>query len=453
MSPDDGVLAAEGPVAATGSGATSARQKRTNFRWLLAVFAFLMTLIAYLDRVNLAVATPAIMKELHFTKVQIGMLQSVFFVFYALFQVPSGTLTEFFGHRKIVSLSLAWWSIFTSLTALCYSFPVWMVVRALFGIGEAPVYPGLSAAFADWFPKRERGKAVSFMVAGAKFGPVLGIPLATLITLHWGWRAAFYSFGVAGVFVAAAYYLLLTAYPHESRFVNRAELEHIADGQPIIKDAKKVMPPWSDFFHSGQFWAIGAQFTTAVYINYVFLAWLPVYLLEAHHFSIKQMGIAAALPELAFALGNIFCGILSDYLIGKGMIGAKSRAWFGGMGLLLCCVGLYLTANAQGKWVTILYLSFALASLGSTMNASWTICSDVAGKFAGTVSGWMNFCGNLVGAAAPLITGWVVTRYGWQAAIVATAAAAIFGATLWVLVKPDVPLRHRYLEPASAPKA
>jgi ACS family glucarate transporter-like MFS transporter len=417
---------------------------------VLAVFAFLMTLIAYLDRVNLAVATPAIMRELHFTKVQIGMLQTVFFVCYALFQVPSGTIAEFFGHRKIVPLSLGLWSLFTCLTTLCRSFPAWVVVRALFGIGEAPVYPGLSAAFADWFPKRERGKAVAFMVGGAKFGPVLGIPLATLLMIHWGWRASFYAFGIVGIVVAFAYYTLLTTYPYESKFVNQAELAQIADGQQIVKNAKKVMPPWSDFFHSGQFWAIGAQFTTAVYINYVFLAWLPVYLLEAHHFSISQMGLFAGLPELGFALGNIFCGIFSDYLVGKGLVGAKSRAWFAGMGLVLCCAGLFCTAMAQSKWTTILYLTFALASLGSTMNAAWTICADVGGKFAGTVSGWMNFCGNLVGATAPLITGLVVTKYGWQAAIVATSAAGILGAVIWIFVKPDVPLKTRYSKSVSA---
>jgi ACS family glucarate transporter-like MFS transporter len=444
----DSVLQEENVVGNTGT--TLPGKKRTNFRWALAVFAALMTFIAYIDRVNLAVATPAIMKDLHFTKVQIGMLQTVFFVFYALFQVPSGTLTEFFGHRRVVSLSIAWWSIFTSLTAFCYSLSNWIVVRALFGIGEAPVYPGLSAAFADWFPKRERGKAVSFMVGGAKFGPVIGIPVSTLIMVHWGWRAVFISFGMLGVIVATAYYLLLTTYPHESKFVNQAELEHIADGQTIAKDVKKVMPPWEDFFHSSQFWAIGGQFTMAVYINYVFLAWLPVYLLEAHHFSLKQMGFAAALPELGFALGNIFCGVFSDYLIGKRLAGAKSRAWFAGMGLLLCCGGLYVTALAGTKWMTILWLTFALSSLGATMNASWTICADVAGKFAGTVSGWMNFCGNLVGASAPVVTGWIATKYGWQAAILTTAAAGIIGAVIWIFVKPDVPLKHRYSQPVQA---
>ncbi len=185
----------------------------------------------------------------------------------------------------------------------------------------------------------------------------------------------------------------------------------------------------------------------------MFLAWLPVYLLEAHHFSLKQMGFAAAIPELGYAVGNIVCGVLSDFLIGRGLVGAKSRAWFGGMGLVLCCGGLYMTAIAEGKVATILWLTFALASLGATMNASWTICADVAGKFAGTVSGWMNFCGNVVGAAAPLITGWVVTRYGWTSAIMLSATWAIVGAVIWIFVKPDVPLKHRYAEPVRATAA
>jgi ACS family glucarate transporter-like MFS transporter len=136
--------------------------------------------------------------------------------------------------------------------------------------------------------------------------------------------------------------------------------------------------------------------------------------LEAHHFSLKQMGLAAAIPELGYAVGNIICGVLSDYLMGKCWVGAKSRAWFGGMGLLMCCIGLYLSAITDSKTMTILWLTFALGSRGATMNASWTVCTDVAGKVSGTISRWMNFCGNVVGAAAPLITGWVVMKYGFS---------------------------------------
>lgn len=227
-------------------------QKRTNFRWSLAIFAMLMTFMSYIDRINLAVTTPAIMKELHFTKVQIGTFQTVFFICYALFQIPSGTLTEFFGHRRIVPLALTWWSVFTSLTAVCRGFSTWIVVRALFGMGEAPIYPGLNAAFSYWFPRRERGRAVGMLVMGAKFGPAVGIPAATLIMLRWGWRSVFVTFGALGVVIALAYYLLLRTHPSESRFVNEAELEYIADGQAEIPVATKTMPPWKDMLRSGQ---------------------------------------------------------------------------------------------------------------------------------------------------------------------------------------------------------
>ena len=429
-------------------------QKRTNFRWVLAIFAMLMTFMSYLDRVNLAVTTPAIMKELHFTKVHIGTLQTVFFLCYALFQIPSGTLTEYFGHRRIVPLALAWWSAFTSLTAACSRFSSWVVVRGLFGVGEAPIYPGLNAAFSNWFPKRERGTAVGLMLLGSKFGPMVGIPAATIIMLYWGWRAVFVIFGAIGMVIALIYYLLLRTYPRESRFVNEAELAHIADGHAAVPDTTKLMPPWKDLFRSSQFWAVGGQFAMVDYIQYVFIAWLPVYLLAAHHFSLKQMGFAAALPELGFALGNLLCGVISDRLIAKRIMGSKARAWFGAIGLLLCCLSLYLTAVVEARWLTVMWLSFALFFLGFPMNSSWTTCSDIsAGKFTGTITGWMNFCGNMIGGCAPMITAWIATHYGWRAAILATASAGIIGAIFWLFVKPDVPLKHRYSEVAVAARA
>jgi ACS family glucarate transporter-like MFS transporter len=416
--------------------------KRTNYRWVLAFFAMLMIFMNYLDRVNLAVAAPSIMKELHFTKVQLGFFQTVFFLSYALFQIPSGTLVEFFGHRRIVPLSLGWWSIFTSLTAACSTFGTWVVIRAMFGIGEAPAYPGLNTAIFNWFPKRERGRAVGIMLMGSKLGPVFGIPVCTMLVIHYGWRSVFWICGGIGVFIALAYYVMIRTYPHESRFVNQAELEHIADGQPAAAPTqKKALAPWGQFLRSPQFWCIGGQLGTANFVSYVFIAWLPVYLLEAHHFSLKAMGFAAAIPEISFAIGNVICGLATDYVIGRKLATSKARAWFGGVGQLMCCLGLYMTAISNGKVPTIFWLSVALAFLGFSMNSSWTSASDLGGKFSGSVSGWMNFLGNLIGGMAPIVVAWVATGWGWKAAILVTALSGIVGATCWVFVRPDRPLQ------------
>jgi ACS family glucarate transporter-like MFS transporter len=171
------------------------------------------------------------------------------------------------------------------------------------------------------------------------------------------------------------------------------------------------------------------------------MAWLPVYLIEAHHFSLKQMGLGAAIPELGFAFGNIFCGVVCDYLIAKGLAGSKSRAWFGAMGLIVCSLALYLTGMSTQKWMIVAWLTVALMALGGTLNASWSTCIDVGGKFTGTVTGWMNFCGNIIGAMAPLSTAWIAVHYGWRTAIFVTALTGILGAFIWIFVKPDVRLK------------
>jgi ACS family glucarate transporter-like MFS transporter len=410
---------------------------------MLAAFAALLTFMSFMDRVNLSVTAPSIIKEFHFTMVQIGMMQTAFFISYALCQIPSGMITEFFGHRRVVPLAVVWWSIFTSTTAFCGKFSSWLVVRGLFGIGESPVFPGLNTAFAGWFPKKERGSASGFLVTGSCLGQIIGLPLSVMIMVTWGWRAVFVSFGIAGIAIAVAYYALLRTRPEECKFVNAAECEYIADGRVAAVGPKKAMAPWSEFLKSGQFWAVAVPAVSANFINYIFVTWLPVYLLEAHHFSLKQMGLASAFVFAGPALGGLTGGVIADRVIRKGRGPAKIRAWLGGIGLLLCCCGLYLTAVSANRYVTVMWLALSLACMGFSFNASWATCTDIGGRFAGTVTGWMNFWGQLIGGGlGPVLIAWIASHYSWRAAILVTATMGIIGAISWIFVKPDIPLKN-----------
>ena len=88
-------------------------QSMTGFRWKIAFLIFLISFVAYMDRVNLSVATPVIMQEFGFTKIDMGFIQTFFFAGYAIMQVPGGILAEKFGMRKTGSFAILWWSIFT----------------------------------------------------------------------------------------------------------------------------------------------------------------------------------------------------------------------------------------------------------------------------------------------------------------------------------------------------
>lgn len=431
---------------------SSMAARRTNYRWILAFFAMLIYCLNYMDRVNLAVAAPAIMKELHFTKVQLGFFQTVFFVSYALFQVPWAALIENYGHRKLVPVSLASWSIFTAITPLCSSFGSWVVVRTLFGIGEAPAANGLNIAIGNWFPRSERGRAVGIMLVGSKIGPAIGIPAATMLMIHYGWRASFWVFGIVGVVVAVLYYIFITTYPHESRFVGKAELDYIQEGKSTgAITQKKALAPWGLFLRSPAFWCIGIQQGMSNFVIWVFLSWLPVYLLEAHHFSLKSMGFAAMIPETVYALGVFACGMATDYVLSSKIADSRAKTWFGGGGAFLSCICLYLTAISTGKVSTILWLSLALAFTGFSYNTAWTTSTDIGGRFAGTVAGWMQGLGSLIGAFAPIIVAWVVTGWGWKAGILVTAMSGILGGICWMFIHPERPLKGTELpEGASA---
>jgi ACS family glucarate transporter-like MFS transporter len=352
-------------------------------------------------------------------------------------------LTEYFGHRRTLSFAVIWWSVFTSATALCGRFSSWIAIRSVFAIGESPVYPGVNTAISIWFPKKERGKATGFLQAGGCVGRIVGIPVAVYIMAAWGWRAIFLVFGVVGVVLATAYYLLMRTHPRESKFVNKAELDYISEGREASTETKRSAPPWKDFFRSGQFWAIAFALVATDFINYVFVAWLPLYLLQAHHFSLKQMGAAAGFVFAAEASGGLMGGSIADHVIHTQRGSSRIRAWLGGIGLLASCFGLCMMATSTSQWLTVLWLCVSLCSMGFSMGAIWASCADMGGKFTGTVTGWTNFWGNLIGGGlGPVLIAWISSRYSWQAAILVTAAMGALGAISWIFVKPDIPLKN-----------
>jgi len=396
-----------------------------------------------MDRVNLSVATPAIMKEFAFSKVDMGLVQTAFFVGYSLMQVPGGMMAEYFGQRITSTLAISWWSLFTALTAYASNFTMFGIVRALFGMGEGPIFPAMNNFVYRWFNKAEKALASSFMLGGAFIGPVFGPAATVALMLAFGWRSVFVIFGLAGFVIALAWWVLAKNNPRESSFVNAAEADHIEKGMAADAGGGKQIAPWGTFITSVQFWAIGIQYFITDYIMYVFLAWLPLYLMEAQGFSLQKMGVAASFPWAAICIMVFVTGFMSDKLIAAGVSKHRARTIFGALGLVLSGVALYLAAIATTPTMNVVWLTISLGSLGLTFNASWAACIDIGGKFSGTVSGWMNFWGNLGGVAAPTLTAWVATQYGWQAAILLTAFSAAVGVVCWIAVKPDQELVAR----------
>jgi len=271
---------------------------------------------------------------------------------------------------------------------------------------------------------------------GSFLGPVIGPALTVALMSTVGWKMVFLIFGIVGILMAWVWHKYVPENPAESPYVNEAELAHINEGRTDVPIVKKAAP-WGKLFTSVQFWAIGVQYFITDYIMFVFLAWLPLYLMEAHGFSLAKMGIWAAMPWLTLIIITFSSGYFCDKAIAKGASQYWIRTLCGSAGIIICSLALYIATRTADPMQNVMWLSLSLGSLGLTFNASWACAINLGGEFAGSISGWMNFWGNIGGVIAPTLTAWIATSYGWDAALIATALSGVVGVLAWFLVRPD----------------
>lgn len=416
---------------------TRIKPKRTGLRWGMALVFFIVGLIAYMDRSNIAIVAKPMMEDLNIDKVQFGLLTSLFFLGYCLAQIPGGMLAEKYGARKVLAVAITFWSAFTALTAAAASYVTMCIVRFLFGIGEGPMYPGNASFNSYWFQKHEKGRAASALLAGSSFGPVIAPALGVAIMTAFGWRAVFYAFAAVGVLIAIVWFVIGRDKPEQHPWISEAEKRLILANRSA--NSTKKPAPWGTFLRNPRFWALGGQYLVVLYMNTFFLTWLPTYLLEARGFSLQSMGIAASFPWLALCTVTIVGGAVSDKILRATRSLMKSRGFVAIAGFLTFMLGLYMAANATTPAMSVLWLTVGLGSLGLPSVVSWALANDLGKEFSGSVSGWMNVWGSTGGVIAPIVCGWMAQTFGWENTILMNIIPVLGAITLWLFLRPDRP--------------
>src|ERR1700730_13661098 len=289
-------------------------QPRASYgRWYILGLICLMYLITYLDRVNISTAAPAISAEFGFDRITMGVIFSAFVWAYAIFQVPGGWLSDRFGARPVLAAIVAYWSVMTAATAAASGAFSFMVIRFLFGAGEAGAFPGATRAMQLWYPRRERGFAQGITHSASRLGAAIAPPLVVLIMTTLGWRWVFYICGAVGFVWSILWYLFYRNLPEEHGMVNKTELEHIrgidaAGNVNAPKIETKTSVPWAILLRSPNMWAIMSASFTYVYCLWIFLSWLPSYLVEFRQFTLLKVGLLASLPLWAGVVGDTVGG-------------------------------------------------------------------------------------------------------------------------------------------------
>ncbi len=398
------------------------------------------TFINYLDRAVLGVAAPALTKELGLSAAVMGVVFSAFSWTYAAAQIPGGVLLDQFGTRVIYFLSVSLWSAFTLLQGFVSGVISLMSCRLGLGVAEAPCFPANSRVLSAWFPQHERARANSVYAVAQYFGLAFMSPLLFWIVSQFGWRSLFILAGVAGLLFSLAW-IKTYVEPHESRRVNRLELDYIKAGGGLGQQQKGARFSWRNMGQLirkrqilgasiGQF----AGNSTLVF----FLTWFPSYLATERHMEWLKVGIFAVMPYMAACVGVLLGGWLSDRLLkrtGNANVGRKLPI-IAGLLLASTIVGAnYVDSNTA----VVAIMSVAFFGQG-LVNLGWTLITDVAPKqLIGLTGGLFNLCANLAGIVTPIVVGVIVDRTGsFVGALAFISALALLGVVAYVFILGDV---------------
>jgi MFS family permease len=326
-----------------------------------------------------------------------------------------------------------WWSAFTSLTGVVFSYPILLLVRFCFGVGEAGAYPNASIVIGRWIPSMNRARAwgIIWMAAqaGAASAPLLVVPLQ----LRYGWRASFYVFGLLGVIWAAVWYAWFRDFPSEKASVSSDELREI--GGEVAPDGHGRMP-WRLALRSPRFWRLAAIAGSYVYTLAFFQSWLQTYLVRGRGYTEAAL-VLTSLPYIVGGCANGFGGLASDWLVRR--YGLRTgRRTIGAIGLGLAAT--FMTAamlTTSGVWALVC-LTIAYAGVLLQQPNLSALCLDGGSRNAGAVFGFMNMAGNAASSLSSIVFGYIVGYTGsYDAPFIPMVALLCVGVWLWLTVEPQ----------------
>jgi MFS family permease len=384
-------------------------------RYAVAIVCFIALVIAYCDRVNVAVAAPQIMLQRHWDTAEMSWVFSGFFLGYALFLIPTGLLVERVGAYRVLCLSIAGWSVCTALTPLPQTLLGMYSIRVALGVFESAIFPCINSLLAGWFPRHEYAKAAGFCWSGGYAGPIVAFPIASLILAILGWRPIFYMFGAIGLLWMLICWTILSHSPLQTEVRTQQSLpDTLHTGLQLLRHRRV--------------WAVFVLHFSSNWFIYLLLTWLPTYLSEVRHLSGKLAAVGSSAPFLAALIGaNCFALVIArasrrhDATLVRKLM------------LLIFVAGAALFAllpkiSHPGLLITGLAASTALITAATPVYAAGSL--ELAPRTAGLLAGMQQAFANLAGVAAPLATGYLA-RTSWDLVFIASCVVCFAGAAAY----------------------
>jgi MFS family permease len=406
------------------------------------VLAFLCTLsfVLYLDRVCISQAADSIQAEFSIANERWSYVLMAFTLAYGLFEIPTGHMGDRLGARRVLTRIVVWWSAFTLLTAVCWGFWSLVVVRFLFGAGEAGAYPNVARVLARWFPPGERGRAQGLVLAAGLVGGSASPVLAAYLIREFGWRAGFVSFGAVGVVWAVVFAAWFRDNPADHPAVNAAERDRIG-ADAAAMGGRRV--PWGLVFRHPVIWVLGAIITCNSFVSYVYFSWYPKYLQAGRNVEKIESGWLATLVLAGGVVGMVGGGAARDRIARSRRPLANRRVWCISA-LLLAALLLAASVKFESPRAAAACTAASFLFMSSQRASWWSSATEVSGRFVGSLFGLMNGLGVVGAMGSQFFFGWFsdwrkalgyTGRDRWDPAFLVCAIGLVVAAALWLAVR------------------
>lgn len=407
-------------------------------RWLFLFVLFLVSTSSYVDRVVISVLLEPIKAEFGVSDAALGLLSGVSFaLFYATAGIPIARIADRGNRKTLIALSLAAWSLMTALCGMAGKFWLLMMARIGVGAGEAGCIPAAQSLIADYFPPKQRGRAIAILTVSGTVGYILALSLGGQIVAAHGWRFTFVAFGLPGLLLAVLVYFVLQE--PRTMLLDRAPAREEFLGTIRALLAKR------------SFLLLTAGSTAYFFVAYGALIFVPSYLVRVVHVPIQTAGLVYGVASaVGVAIGSLGGGYLSDTL------SRRDPRWLArvpGLALLLGTVpaaGMFLVDDL--RWFAVVSTVNAICfnvAVPTMFVAFHAICGNVR---RATTLAIVSFLGNLVGfGLGPVITGalsdYFTFMYGPAGLRYALFAVMLLAAPAGLLILRAGAFVHRDSEP------
>lgn len=362
----------------------------------MITFAFLATVINYLDRQTLSVAAPVLREQFHMSNMEYSYVLFAFLLAYTIMNGVSGTLIDRVGTRLGYAACIAWWSTAAMLHVFARGALSLGLFRFLLGMGEAGNWPAGVKVVSEWFPERERALASGVFNTGSAIGAILAPPVVALILLKLGWQSAFAFVGAMG------FVWLLLWWP-----IYRAPDSGTTEARAPAATVWQLMR--TRFVAC---FTLSKIFMDPVWYFYIF--WFPEYLKRVRNFDMAAIGKYAWVPFAVAGFGNILGGLFSGFLLRHGLsvtIARKTAVTFFAV-LMTSAIPAVIVRDAR---MSICLVSLAMLGYTGSLANMLAMPGDVFPRnAAASVYGLASMGSGFGGMLFTFMTGWAIDHYSYK---------------------------------------